>query len=246
MRQGAVWMLAGLLGASAAGCAATDADWRERYLEKERDATDTAAQLGQERADKAAAVAQLEQAKGQIASLQREVDTLRSGAPVAAAPAAAPAGDRDAAALETVDQLKSSGLDAYVTAEGNVAIVLPADITFGAGSKELTPAGKKSVGQLAKELAGKFTGCTVRIEGHTDGDPIKKSNYKDNWELGSERALSVLRCLQADHGIAPERLVAASRGDTVPVADNGSDKGKARNRRVEVVVMVPRDASMAK
>lgn len=235
----------GLVGAALAGtgCAATDADWRERYLEKERDSSDMAAQVSSERSARATAVSQLEEARAQLAALQRENEALKSR-PAEAAAEAAPA--NDAAANESVDRLKTKGFDAYRTADGNIAIVLPADINFSAGSKDLTPAGKKAVDQLSGELDGQFAGYSIRIEGHTDGDPIKKAPFKDNWELGSERALSVLRTLVNDHKIAPERLVAASRGETVPVADNKSDKGKAKNRRVEVVVLVPHDSSMAK
>jgi chemotaxis protein MotB len=234
----------GLVGAGFAGtgCAATDADWRERYLEKERDSSDLTSQLSTERSARSAAVAQLEEARAQLANLQRENDALR-GSPSAAAPAPV---DNSGVANEAVDRLKGKGMDAHLTADGNIAIVLPADINFAPGSKDLTPAGKKAVDQLASELDGQFAGYSIRIEGHTDGDPIKKAPFKDNWELGSERALSVLRNLVAEHKVSPERLVAASRGETVPVADNKSEKGKARNRRVEVVVLVPRDSSMAK
>lgn len=235
----------GLVGAGLAGtgCAASDADWRERYLEKERDSSDMAAQISSERSARATAVSQLEEARAQLAALERENEALKSR-PAEAAAEPAPA--NDAAANESVDRLKTKGFDAYRTADGNIAIVLPADINFSAGSKDLTPAGKKAVDQLSGELDGQFAGYSIRIEGHTDGDPIKKAPFKDNWELGSERALSVLRTLVNDHKIAPERLVAASRGETVPVADNKSDKGKAKNRRVEVVVLVPHDSSMAK
>ena len=235
----------GLVGAGFAGtgCAATDADWRERYLEKERDSSDMAAQLSSERSARADAVSQLEEARAEVAALQRENEALKSRPAEAAAPAAP---DASAATSESVDRLKAKGLDAHMTADGNIAIVLPSDINFNPGSKDLTPAGKKAVDQLAGELDGQFAGYSVRIEGHTDGDPIKKAPFKDNWELGSERALSVLRTLVNDHKVAPERLVAASRGETVPVADNKTDKGKAKNRRVEVVVLVPHDSSMAK
>jgi len=233
----------GLLGAgfAATGCAATDADWRERYLEKERDSSDLAGQLSSERNARAAAVSQLEEARTQVASLQRENESLKGR------PAEAAAAPVDNAGVDSsVDSLKTKGFDAHRTADGNIAIVLPSDINFAAGSKDLTSAGKKAVDQIAGELDGQFAGYSIRIEGHTDGDPIKKAPFKDNWELGSERALSVLRCLVTDHKVSPERLEAASRGETVPVADNKSDKGKAKNRRVEVIVLVPHDSSMAK
>ncbi len=227
------------LGFAASGCASTDADWRERYLEKEQDASGLASQLSEERNAHSNAVASLEEARARIQDLEAENSSLKSR-PAEAAPAAT---DDVSDALA---QLKSKGIDAYQTADGNIAIVIPSDINFAAGSKDLTAAGRKAVAAVAAELGGQFSGFTVRIEGHTDGDPIKKSKFTDNFELGAERALTVLRALVKDHDVAPERLIAASRGETVPVSDNKSDKGKARNRRVEVVVMVPRDATLAK
>jgi chemotaxis protein MotB len=75
----------------------------------------------------------------------------------------------------------------------------------------------------------------VSIVGHTDSDPIKKSKWADNWELSSQRSLSVLRYL-IKRGIPEDLIEAAGRGASQPVADNSSSSGKAQNRRVEVVV----------
>jgi flagellar motor protein MotB len=238
-------------GIAGAGCATTDADWRERYLEKEKDSGDLAAQLASERSSRASVVAQLEESRAQNASLQKENEGLRSRpaetSGTGAASALTASVDNSAAVSETLSKIKKeTGLDAKMTPDGNISIVLPSDINFSAGSKDLTPAGKKALDGLAKELDGQFAGYSIRIEGHTDSDPIKKSNFKDNWELGSERSLSVLRYLAAEHKVAPERLESASRGDTMPVAENKTDKGKAKNRRVEVIVLIPKDATMAK
>ena len=226
-----------VLALGATGCASSEADWRERYLEKERDASEASTRLMDERAAHAAAVAQLEESRRRLNSLDRDDGVSR------AAPSAAPLSDAGVSAQ--VERLRSTGLDVHQTSDGNIAIVLPSDISFGAGSKELTPAGKKAVEGLISELNGNFAGHSIRIEGHTDADPIKRSNFKDNWELGSERALSVVRHLTAG-GIPGERLTAVSRADTMPVADNKSNEGKAKNRRVEVVVLVPRGSVSAK
>lgn len=244
LRSSAAALFVGL-GLAASGCASSDADWRERYLEKERDAGVVSSQLTEERNAHATAVAQLEEAKARISDLEKENQVLKSR-PAEAALAPAPAPVSDGAVSETLARLQKDGMDAHETADGNIAIVLPADITFSPGSKELSGAGKKALDQVAKELDGQFAGTTIRVEGHTDADPIRKSKFTDNFELGAERSLSVVRYLVQHHKVAAERLVAASRGETMPVADNKTDKGKARNRRVEVVVVVPRDAAAAK
>ena len=244
LRSSAAALFVGL-GLAAAGCASSDADWRERYLEKERDAGVVSSQLTEERNAHATAVAQLEEAKARISDLEKENQVLKSRpAEAALAPAAAPVSD--GAVSETLARLQKDGMDAHETADGNIAVVLPSDITYSAGSRDLTAAGKKALDLIANELEGQFAGTTVRVEGHTDGDPIRKSKFADNFELGAERSLSVVRYLVQHHKVAPERLIAASRGETMPVADNKSEKGKARNRRVEIVVVVPRDAAAAK
>jgi chemotaxis protein MotB len=81
------------------------------------------------------------------------------------------------------------------------------------------------------------------VVGHTDTDPIQKSSWKDNLELSAQRALSVARYLM-EHGIPDKQLRAAGCGPARPVASNATAEGKARNRRVEIVVnMRQRSAS---
>ena len=87
------------------------------------------------------------------------------------------------------------------------------------------------MGQIKRD----YPGSTIRVQGHTDGDPIKKSGWKDNWELSCERALTVVRQL-TKAGINPKNVCAAGFGRHRPVADNSSRAGKSRNRRVEIVV----------
>ncbi len=75
----------------------------------------------------------------------------------------------------------------------------------------------------------------VDIVGHTDSDPIKKSGWKDNWQLSSERALAVLRYLNSK-GMRADQIRAVAAGSAKPIASNSSSDGKSRNRRVEIVV----------
>ena len=73
------------------------------------------------------------------------------------------------------------------------------------------------------------------VVGHTDTEPIKKSSWKDNLELSAQRALSVTRYLM-DHGIPDKQVEASGCGSARPVASNSTADGKAKNRRVEIVV----------
>ena len=90
---------------------------------------------------------------------------------------------------------------------------------------------------VAQRLAG--SDYSIAVEGYTDDRPISASlskRYPSNWELAGARAAQVVR-LFASGGIDAERLTAVSRGDTHPVADNGTAEGRARNRRIEFLVL---------
>ncbi len=80
----------------------------------------------------------------------------------------------------------------------------------------------------------------IRVEGHTDSDPmLPGAPYADNWELSGARATSVLRYLHQFHQIPYRRLSISGYADTRPVASNETPEGKARNRRVDIVVLAP-------
>ena len=75
------------------------------------------------------------------------------------------------------------------------------------------------------------------VEGHTDNVPIKTACIKDNWDLSVLRATAVVRILQTDFGVSPARMTAAGRSEYIPVTDNSSADGRARNRRTRIVVL---------
>ena len=78
----------------------------------------------------------------------------------------------------------------------------------------------------------------VRIEGHSDDDPVAQGGpYRDNWELSTARAISVLRHLEGSGKVSPDRLSAVGYGEYHPVSSNDTDEGKSLNRRVEIVVL---------
>lgn len=112
--------------------------------------------------------------------------------------------------------------------EGGRTIYTLAGNAFGSGSANLTAPAQASLRALAAQLRGKGS---VSIEGHTDSQGADAANLA----LSQRRAEAVRRTLE-DAGLAGGRLKATGRGETAPVADNGSAEGRARNRRVEIIV----------
>lgn len=240
MRRTAFLFLVVLPFVFAVGCASTD--WEARYLEKEQEARALQDEYSTMNQALAESEAVNEEMKGELDQRDARIDTLnRTTVAEKAQPAATPVDDHAAQLqLELARLQKKYGDLVKLTPEGNIEITLQSAVTFSSGSYELTKAGKKTLDGVARELNGEFAGNMVRVIGHTDTDPIKKSPFKDNWELASERSLEVIRYLSGTHGIEPSRLVGASRGETAPVESNATKEGRIRNRRVEIVVVIPR------
>ena len=130
------------------------------------------------------------------------------------------------------------GLETTVDREkGTLTVQIPDTILFDSGKATLKKTSISELNQVISTLKSdpKYSGKDIDVVGNTDSDPIKKSNWQDNWQLSSERALTVLRYM-IDQGIAPDRIRAVGAGEARPVAPNTSSSGKAKNRRVEVVI----------
>lgn len=85
----------------------------------------------------------------------------------------------------------------------------------------------------------RYAGGTIEIEGHTDNVPMHSAQYANNNELSSARALSVFDYLMENTALDPARIKHSGRGEYVPVADNGTEAGRAKNRRVEIRIYNP-------
>ncbi len=121
--------------------------------------------------------------------------------------------------------------------KGTLTVKIPDTILFDSGKATLKKTSISELNQVISTLKSdpKYSGKDIDVVGNTDSDPIKKSNWQDNWQLSSERALTVLRYM-IDQGIAPDRIRAVGAGEARPVTPNTSSSGKAKNRRVEVVI----------
>jgi len=131
--------------------------------------------------------------------------------------------------------LAGTGVSADVIREERGLVVRLADVVlFEKGSAELTAEGRRVLAGLGPFLAG--IPNHVRVEGHTCDLPIHTDRYRSNWELSVARATSVVHVLLAE-GVPPGRLSAAGYGEYRPVAPNVDEASRARNRRVDVVVL---------
>jgi chemotaxis protein MotB len=124
---------------------------------------------------------------------------------------------------------------AFDPAAGTITVTLPNAILFDSGKATLKKATSTELDHIRSVVESKYSGRQIDVVGHTDSDPIKKSKWKDNWELSAQRALTVARYL-IQRGIANDSIRAVGCGESRPVASNASASGKAKNRRVEIVV----------
>lgn len=118
---------------------------------------------------------------------------------------------------------------------GRVYVSMEAKLLFSSGSTKVGSEGTTAVIELAKALED-TEDITILVEGHTDSDPIKTSTIQDNWDLSVKRATSVVRIMLENSKIKPGILTAAGRGEFFPVAENNTPEGKAKNRRIEVIL----------
>lgn len=132
------------------------------------------------------------------------------------------------------DLIDAGSLQVQVV-DGRMVLTLPMDILFASGSSRLSKEGRDTLLQVGRGLAA-LPGRRFQVEGHTDNVPIHTTAYPSNWELAAARALVVVRTL-LEGGLGPDALSAGSFSEHHPVAANVDETGRARNRRIEIVVV---------
>ena len=117
--------------------------------------------------------------------------------------------------------------------------VFQSEVLFAQGQANLGPEGQEQLGQLAialNQIAAEIPediDWILQVEGHTDDIPVRAGRFADNWDLSTERALSVVRFL-AESGLPANRLAAAGYGEFQPLDTAGTDEARLRNRRIEM------------
>jgi len=159
--------------------------------------------------------------------LQDELDRTRAALDAAQSepmPISVVAPPQTATGFESV-----SGVEAFRSG-GTITVRVPGDVLFSSGKVALKSSAKQTLSQIAAIIQREHPASTIRVEGYTDTDPIRKSKWKDNLELSLQRAAAVHRHLQ-QQGISPDRMYAAGFGESQ------ARQSKAKSRRVEIVVV---------
>lgn len=175
----------------------------------------------------------------------RADQTLPTDTPSTQPASANPSGKDSTKAAAPPPSIQDLGLDGLgdnidvIVNEESVSFRINNEILFTSGQADLMPSGLEVLTRLAEVLAR--NDYQIAVEGHTDPVPIQNDRFPSNWELSTGRATSVLRHLQSQ-GIPASRLRATGYADTRPIAPNDSQAGRAFNRRVELIMEMPRGA----
>jgi chemotaxis protein MotB len=238
-----LYVLALLLSGAAAGLGI----YAWQLVNEKETLLDNVSKLEQVRDEASARVAQLVQQTGEQEIRSVQADTEREQLRAALAAQSRQLEQLEASSLATKEQLAeyerlrakfqrmidSGALDISFR-RGRMIVEMPAAVLFDSGSAELSAAGRETVGTVAKVLRS-VPEHRFLVGGHTDNVPVVKQQFESNWELSAARAVRVTEML-TKHGVAPKRLVVAGYSEFDPVASNGSNVGRQKNRRIEIIL----------
>ena len=119
---------------------------------------------------------------------------------------------------------------------GKVYVSMDEKLLFASGSWTVNPQGREAIYELGNVMA-QNPDIHIMVEGHTDNVPLRgKGDIKDNWDLSTKRATSIVRLLLENSNIDPSRVSACGRSEYMPLADNDSPENRAKNRRTEIIL----------
>ena len=137
--------------------------------------------------------------------------------------------------IKQLVEAKSKSDSLNMVLKGVVYISLADNMLFESGSYEISPRAMEILGKIAKIIKD-YSSYDVLVEGNTDNVPISRPNIRNNWDLSSLRASSVVQVLQNRFGVDPLRMTVGGRGEYNPVATNDTPVGRQMNRRTEIII----------
>jgi chemotaxis protein MotB len=187
----------------------------------------------------------VESQAARLAEAWKEVELSRSKAHELATEVAAANQSHRQLEAEMREALASRDI-AVSELQGRLTVTILDRILFDSGDATIKPDGMSVLDEVAKVLA-RYTNRPVQVFGHTDNVPIRV-RYSSNWELSTARAVAAVRYLAEKAGVQPHLLSAVGCGEFQPIAENSSPEGRARNRRIALVVLpesfVPTDVPL--
>lgn len=142
----------------------------------------------------------------------------------------------------SLSQQETKDVDVQVL-KGVVYISLSDNMLYKSGSYEISDKSGETLSKIAKIITD-YNNYDVLIEGNTDNVPITSKNIRNNWDLSTLRASSVVQTLQNKYNVDPKRLTAGGRGEYNPIADNSTEAGKIKNRRTQIIITPKLDQFM--
>ena len=139
-------------------------------------------------------------------------------------------------AVRIIGTAGASGAVSVLPDPRGIVLSMGEQVLFEAGRAEVKASSADALAAVAAVL--RKARCDAVVEGHTDSLSISNARYASNWELSTARATAALARLLGDHGVPPERLSAAGYAEFRPVATNATPEGRARNRRVDIVLLL--------
>lgn len=141
---------------------------------------------------------------------------------------------------DDINKLKNSELKDVTTKiddRGLVITLNDSNIIFAPGSANLSKEAMKKLDYIGALIGKKFMLHLIRVEGHTDSEPINSPIYPSNWELSSSRACAIVRYMINKFKFVPDLFQAIGFADTRPIVKDNTPKNKALNRRIEIIVL---------
>jgi len=181
--------------------------------------------------------ASLQQSRDTVADLRDELTTARRNRPDTADYGSIPSAEVGFQPRQNNLPLASIPGAEINDNAGEVRVRLDGGRLFAAGLASIQQSSdtSKLLDDVVSMIRSRYPNSRVTIEGHTDSDPIRRTQWKNNQELSLARARAVAQALRR-RGLTENSLAVAGFGDSRPIADNNTQAGKARNRRVEIVI----------